>query len=209
MFPRTVCKREITRDEAEYYIQNERTELLQEFTSRFGRPFAATLVLKPNGRHGFEFQPREARAGGAAGRKKAGAKPRSKKSKRAKTRKPPAKQASQRKTKRKTKRKKGQHARNRKHGKRQPEPPDDHASRVGRYPINPQDQAENYRVDEVVPGIEADQSEVNAVIGLCGEMPIEDGLGAEGVALLFGNQGFRPGYGTRTTAGCTPEPGTG
>ena len=105
VFPRTVCKREITRDEAEYYIQNERTELLQEFTSRFGRPFAATLVLKPNGRHGFEFQPREARAAGAAGRKKAGAKARSKQSKQAKTRKPPAKQASQRKTQRKAKQK--------------------------------------------------------------------------------------------------------
>jgi DNA topoisomerase-3 len=105
VFPRTVCKREITRDEAEYYIQNERTELLQEFTSRFGRPFAATLVLKPTGRHGFEFQPREPRAGG--GRKKAAAKAgskRSTKSKRAKTVKKAKtrKKASKRKTKKKT-----------------------------------------------------------------------------------------------------------
>ena len=61
--PRTVCKREITRDEALYYLQNRRTELLTDFTSRFGRPFSATLVMKDNGRHGFEFPPREKKAG--------------------------------------------------------------------------------------------------------------------------------------------------
>ena len=33
-----------------------------DFTSRFGRPFSATLVLKETGRHGFEFPPRK-RAG--------------------------------------------------------------------------------------------------------------------------------------------------
>ncbi len=61
--PRTVCKREITRDEALYYLQNRRTELLTDFTSRFGRPFSATLVMKENGRHGFEFPPREKKVG--------------------------------------------------------------------------------------------------------------------------------------------------
>ncbi len=105
VFPRTVCKREITRDEAEYYIQNQRTELLEEFTSRFGRPFAATLVLKPNGRHGFEFRPREPRAAG--GRKQAATRAGSKqprKSKRAKTVKQAKtrKQASKRRAKKKT-----------------------------------------------------------------------------------------------------------
>ena len=59
IFPRTVCKREITRDEAEYYLANGKTELLEDFTSRFGRPFSATLVLKETGRHGFEFPPRK------------------------------------------------------------------------------------------------------------------------------------------------------
>ena len=58
VFPRTVCKREITRDEAQYYMANGKTELLTDFTSRFGRPFSATLVLKETGRHGFEFPPR-------------------------------------------------------------------------------------------------------------------------------------------------------
>jgi DNA topoisomerase-3 len=57
--PRTVCKREITRVEAIHYLQHRRTELLTDFTSRFGRPFSATLVLRENGRHGFEFLPRE------------------------------------------------------------------------------------------------------------------------------------------------------
>jgi len=65
ILPRTVCKREITRDEALHYLRQGRTELLEDFTSRFGRPFSATLVLKDNGRHGFEFPPRK-KAGAAA-----------------------------------------------------------------------------------------------------------------------------------------------
>ena len=77
VFPRTVCKREIVRDEALHYLREGKTELLTDFTSRFGRPFSATLVLKENGRHGFEFPPRKAKGdsddgdGAAAGKKKA------------------------------------------------------------------------------------------------------------------------------------------
>jgi len=67
VLPRTVCKREITREEALVYLENGKTELLTDFTSRFGRPFSATLVLKENGRHGFEFQPRAGGRRGAAG----------------------------------------------------------------------------------------------------------------------------------------------
>jgi DNA topoisomerase-3 len=63
LLPRTVCKREITRDEALVYLRDGRTELLTDFTSRFGRPFSAHLVLKENGRHGFEFPPRAEGAG--------------------------------------------------------------------------------------------------------------------------------------------------
>jgi len=63
VLPRTVCKREITREEALVYLANRRTDLLTDFTSRFGRPFSATLVLRDNGRHGFEFPPRAPRAG--------------------------------------------------------------------------------------------------------------------------------------------------
>jgi DNA topoisomerase III len=69
VLPRTVCKREMTRDEALVYLREGKTELLTDFTSRFGRPFSATLVLKENGRHGFEFPPRKGAgdAGEAAG----------------------------------------------------------------------------------------------------------------------------------------------
>ena len=74
VLPRTVCKREITRDEALHYLKHRRTELLTDFTSRYGRPFSATLVLKENGRHGFEFQPRGAAARGEAGAEGEGAK---------------------------------------------------------------------------------------------------------------------------------------
>jgi DNA topoisomerase-3 len=59
VMPRTVCKREIEREEAEHYLREGKTELLTDFTSRFGRPFSATLVLKDTGRHGFEFPPRK------------------------------------------------------------------------------------------------------------------------------------------------------
>ncbi|MGH0031355.1 MAG: topoisomerase C-terminal repeat-containing protein, partial [Myxococcota bacterium] len=64
VLPRTVCKREMTRDEALHYLKEGKTELLTDFTSRFGRPFSATLVLKETGRHGFEFPPRKARGEG-------------------------------------------------------------------------------------------------------------------------------------------------
>lgn len=79
VFPRTVCKREITREEAQAYIRDEKTELLTDFTSRFGRPFSAILFLKETGKHGFEFPPRgKAAKDGAAeekpGPKKAGRK---------------------------------------------------------------------------------------------------------------------------------------
>jgi DNA topoisomerase-3 len=61
---RTVCKREIIREEAEKYVRDGRTELLTEFISRYGRPFSATLHVKSNGRHGFEFPPRAPKAKG-------------------------------------------------------------------------------------------------------------------------------------------------
>ena len=74
VLPRTVCKREITRSEAEAYMRDGKTPLLEEFTSRKGRPFSAILYRKEDtGRHGFEFPPRE---GGkkAGSKKKAGTK---------------------------------------------------------------------------------------------------------------------------------------
>ena len=59
LFPRTICKREITREEAEQYVREGQTPLLAEFISQRGRPFAATLHLNDKGRHRFEFPPRE------------------------------------------------------------------------------------------------------------------------------------------------------
>ncbi len=75
--PKSICSREISVEEALAFFTQGRTGELTEFMSRFGRPFAATLVLQPNGRHGFEFKPRpgrEGREGDAAGKKKVAAK---------------------------------------------------------------------------------------------------------------------------------------
>jgi len=77
VLPRTVCKREITRDEALVYLREGKTELLPDFTSRFGRPFSAQLVLKENGRHGFEFPPRATGEGRGRGRGRGKPPPRS------------------------------------------------------------------------------------------------------------------------------------
>jgi DNA topoisomerase III len=59
LMPRTICKREITREEAEQYVREGHTPLLAEFISQRGRPFSATLHLNDKGRHRFEFPPRE------------------------------------------------------------------------------------------------------------------------------------------------------
>ena len=98
-FPRTVCKREITRDEALVYLAKGRTDLLTDFTSRFGRPFSATLVLQKNGRHGFEFPPRAPRKGRGGAAAGAGARGRRKKTtrKKAARKKPVRKKAGRKK----------------------------------------------------------------------------------------------------------------
>jgi DNA topoisomerase III len=71
LLPRTICKRELTREEAEKYLREGKTDQLTDFISQRGRPFSATLVLKETGRHGFEFPPRagdrKAAADGADG----------------------------------------------------------------------------------------------------------------------------------------------
>jgi DNA topoisomerase-3 len=74
--PRIVCQREITEEEAKAYFSTGKTEELTDLISRFGRPFAATLVLQENGRHTFEFKPREGkpRAAGTDGKARPAAK---------------------------------------------------------------------------------------------------------------------------------------
>ena len=63
--PKDICKRAISHDEAKAYFEEGKTGLLTNFTSKRGRPFSATLILKPNGRHGFEFEPRKPRKSAA------------------------------------------------------------------------------------------------------------------------------------------------
>ncbi|MBN1419819.1 MAG: DNA topoisomerase 3 [Planctomycetes bacterium] len=66
--PRKILGREMEREEVQPYVESGKTALLSGFISRKGRPFAAHLVLKPNGRHGYEFAQR---AGASRGRGKA------------------------------------------------------------------------------------------------------------------------------------------
>jgi DNA topoisomerase-3 len=115
VLPRTVCKREITREEAKIYVDTGRTELLADFTSRYGRPFSATLVLRKSGRHGFEFPPRARKTGAASGkegrgstsaRKGARAGPRKTRSKKAPAKKSTTKKAARGSARKKTARSK-------------------------------------------------------------------------------------------------------
>lgn len=56
-----MCKRPITPAEAKYILENGKSELLEDFISKRGRPFKAYLVLDKT-RIKFEFPPREAAA---------------------------------------------------------------------------------------------------------------------------------------------------
>ena len=59
VLPKLVCKREMPREEADQYFSEGRIGPLEGFISKRGRPFPAILYIKDNGRHGFEFLPRE------------------------------------------------------------------------------------------------------------------------------------------------------
>ncbi len=56
-----MCKRKITEDEAKVILTKGKSPLLEDFTSKKGRPFSAFLALDGN-RVKFEFPPREAAA---------------------------------------------------------------------------------------------------------------------------------------------------
>jgi DNA topoisomerase-3 len=60
-----ILQRAIEREQAEKLLTARRTDLLEKFISKKGRPFKAFLVLKPDGKVGFEFEPRTAKKGGA------------------------------------------------------------------------------------------------------------------------------------------------
>jgi DNA topoisomerase-3 len=57
--PREICKRELTREEADALFNKKETAILENFTSRAGKPFSASLYVKKNGRHGFRFGAKE------------------------------------------------------------------------------------------------------------------------------------------------------
>lgn len=59
---RILCKRELTRDDVVTCITTGRTPLIENFTSKFGRPFKAYLV-RSGAKANFEFPPREAKTG--------------------------------------------------------------------------------------------------------------------------------------------------
>ncbi|MCA9781038.1 MAG: topoisomerase C-terminal repeat-containing protein, partial [Candidatus Eremiobacteraeota bacterium] len=59
ILPKIVCKREMSPEEAKKFFEEGITEEIDDFISRYGRPFKAKLKLKDNGKHGFEFAPRE------------------------------------------------------------------------------------------------------------------------------------------------------
>ena len=63
VLPRVVCQRELSREEVQTYMAERKTALLENFISRFGKPFKAYLLLKDTGKHGFEFPPRASSAG--------------------------------------------------------------------------------------------------------------------------------------------------
>ncbi len=61
---RILCKRELKREEVIACLETGRTPLIEDFISKFGRPFKAFLVLdKDKKKANFEFPPREPKTG--------------------------------------------------------------------------------------------------------------------------------------------------
>ncbi len=56
---KVVCKRALSREEANKLVEDKKTDLIEDFTSKRGRPFSAYLTLDESGKMGFEFLPRE------------------------------------------------------------------------------------------------------------------------------------------------------
>ena len=56
--PFEICKRQILEDEAIEFFCEGKTNLIEDFISKRGKPFKAKLFLKSNGKFGFEFEPR-------------------------------------------------------------------------------------------------------------------------------------------------------
>ncbi len=63
---RTILQRAIEREQMMKLLKDGKTDLLEKFISKKGRPFSAYLVRQPDGKVGFEFEVREPKAGGKA-----------------------------------------------------------------------------------------------------------------------------------------------
>jgi Zn finger protein HypA/HybF involved in hydrogenase expression len=59
-----ILQRPIEREQVRKLLETGKTDLLEKFISKKGRPFKAYLVLKPDGKVGFEFEPRPAKKTG-------------------------------------------------------------------------------------------------------------------------------------------------
>ncbi|HSD61545.1 MAG TPA: DNA topoisomerase III [Burkholderiales bacterium] len=66
---RVILQRPIEREQMEKLLATGRTDLLQRFISKKGRPFSAFLVRGKDGKVGFEFAPREAKTAKPAAKK--------------------------------------------------------------------------------------------------------------------------------------------
>ena len=60
---RIILQRPIEREQMTRLLATGKTDLLHRFISKKGRPFSAHLVRQPDGKVGFEFAPRESKAG--------------------------------------------------------------------------------------------------------------------------------------------------
>ena len=71
---RIILQRPIEREQMQKLLATGKTDLLEKFISKKGRPFKAFLVIK-DGSVGFEFEPREPKARKTAGKAGEAAKP--------------------------------------------------------------------------------------------------------------------------------------
>jgi hypothetical protein len=62
---RVILQRPVERPQMEKLLATGKTDLLQFVSARTKRPFSAFLVRQPDGKIGFEFEPRDATKGGA------------------------------------------------------------------------------------------------------------------------------------------------
>ncbi len=60
---REICQRPVTIEEFQKLLTSGKSDLLEGFTSRFGKPFSAYLVVDEKGKVSFDFPPREGEEG--------------------------------------------------------------------------------------------------------------------------------------------------